>query len=106
MRVDERIFTYLLAEKLPELTDHFSECDISLTNLTFHWLPLSVYQCITIRSDRVYLVIIGRKFHSRDRIFYFGSHVVHASAMSIFIHYQKELMRLSDLEEIVVFYEW
>ena len=36
-------------------------------------------------------------------MFYFGSHVIHAASMSIFIHYQKELMRLSDLEEIVVF---
>ena len=50
MRVDERIFAYLLSEKLPELSD----CDISLTNVTFHWflclfinvLPLEVTEFI------------------------------------------------------------
>ena len=49
------------------------------------------------------MVKIKREFHRRDRMFYFGSHVIHAAAMSIFIHYQRELMRLSDLEELVVF---
>ena len=54
MRVDERIFTYLLSEKLPELTDNLSDKSISLTNLTFHWflclflnvLPLNVTEFI------------------------------------------------------------
>ena len=64
MRVDERIFTYLLAEKLPELTDHFSEGDISLTNLTFHWflclfinvLPLEVTEYIWYRYEESFIV--------------------------------------------------
>lgn len=54
MRVDERIFLYLLSEKLPELTDHFDTNDISLTHLTFHWflclfiniLPIDVTEYI------------------------------------------------------------
>ena len=54
MRVYERIFAYLLSEKLPERTDHYSDCDISLTNVTFHWflclfinvLPLEVTEFI------------------------------------------------------------
>ncbi|KAK8801850.1 hypothetical protein WA588_006134 [Blastocystis sp. NMH] len=94
MRVDERIFAYLLSEKLPELTDHFSDCDISLTNVTFHWflclfinvLPLEVTEFIW------------------DRIFYFGSHVIHAASMSLFIQYQRELMRIDDIEDLVVFF--
>lgn len=54
MRVDERIFTYILSEKLPTLTDDLSDKNISLTNLTFHWflclflnvLPLNVTEFI------------------------------------------------------------
>ena len=29
MRVDEKIFSFLLTEKLPELADHFDKCGIS-----------------------------------------------------------------------------
>lgn len=54
MRVDERIFTYILSEKLPTLTDDLSDKNIPLTNLTFHWflclflnvLPLNVTEFI------------------------------------------------------------
>ena len=54
MRVDEKIFSFILTEKLPELADHFDICDISLTHLTFHWflclfinvLPIEVTEYI------------------------------------------------------------
>ena len=40
---------------------------------------------------------------TRDRVFYFGSHVIHAAAMEIFITYEKSLCKMTDLEQIVVF---
>lgn len=39
----------------------------------------------------------------RDRVFYYGSHVIHATAMQIFLNYEKVLRGMNDLEEIVVF---
>lgn len=39
----------------------------------------------------------------RDRVFYYGSHVIHATAMQIFLNYEKVLCSMNDLEEIVVF---
>ena len=41
---------------------------------------------------------------NRDRVFYYGSHVIHAASMAIFIHYQKQLQKLEDMEELVVFF--
>lgn len=93
MRVDERIFLYLLSEKLPELTDHFDTNDISLTHLTFHW-----FLCLFIN-----ILPIDVTEYIWDRVFYFGSHVIHAAAMEIFITYEKSLCKMTDLEQIVVF---
>ena len=39
----------------------------------------------------------------RDRVFYFGSHVIHAAALTIFSNYQIRLKSLQDLEEVVMF---
>lgn len=36
-------------------------------------------------------------------MFYYGSHVIHAAAMQIFMNYEKSLRGMNDLEEIVVF---
>ena len=37
-------------------------------------------------------------------MFYYGSHVIHAASMAIFVHYQKQLQKLEDMEELVIFF--
>ena len=39
----------------------------------------------------------------RDRVFYFGSHVIHAAALILFMNNRIALRSLNDLEEIVLF---
>ena len=93
MRVDEKIFSFILTEKLPELADHFDICDISLTHLTFHW-----FLCLFIN-----VLPIEVTEYIWDRVFYFGSHVIHAAALQILKNNQKLLLKKDDLEDIVVF---
>ena len=93
VRVDERIFLSILSERLPDLADHLTDHDISLSHLTFHWflclfinvLPLEVTEYIW------------------DRVFYFGSHVIHAATLTIFVNYDIILRSMNDLEDIVMF---
>lgn len=42
-------------------------------------------------------------FTGRDRVFYFGSHVIHAAALQILKNNEIVLMKMNDLEDIVVF---
>ena len=48
----------------------------------------------------------AHEFHcswDRDRVFYFGSHVIHAAALQILKNSEIVLMKMNDLEDIVVF---
>lgn len=64
---------------------------------------MPVYQHSADRSNGVHLVGVEGVLASRDRVFYYGSHVIHATAMQVFLNYEKVLRSMNDLEEIVVF---
>lgn len=49
------------------------------------------------------MVCISFPSSSRDRVFYFGSHVIHAAALTVFTNFDIMLRSLNDLEEIVMF---
>lgn len=103
MRVDEKIFSFILTEKLPELADHFDICDISLTHLTFHWFLCLFINVLPIEVTEYIWCFFSSSLTRRDRVFYFGSHVIHAAALQILKNNQKLLLKKDDLEDIVVF---
>ena len=103
MRVDEKIFSFILTEKLPDLADHFDICDISLTHLTFHWFLCLFINVLPIEVTEYIWCLFSSSLTHRDRVFYFGSHVIHAAALQILKNNQKLLLKKDDLEDIVVF---
>ena len=103
MRVDEKIFAVLLTEKLPELADHFDKCGISLTHLTFHGFLCLFINVLPIEVTEYIWCARVLVFTGRDRVFYFGSHVIHAAALQILKNNEIVLMKMNDLEDIVVF---
>lgn len=103
MRVDEKIFSFILTEKLPELADHFDTCDISLTHLTFHWFLCLFINVLPIEVTEYIWWVSTSCLTRRDRVFYFGSHVIHAAALQILKNSEKVLLKKDDLEDIIVF---
>ncbi|KAK8789966.1 hypothetical protein WA158_006746 [Blastocystis sp. Blastoise] len=91
MRVDEQVFINLLNQKIPNLMEHLDSLDVDVTIITFHW-----FLCLFLNT----LPIEAVEF-IWDQIFYYGSHVIIAVCFRLFNKFDYNLMRCTDLEEIV-----